>query len=383
MRDIVGGEKMARAFKTRFDSISDFNGFYITPPKTLGCDHGLATALPFPGLIAHKSEVFGIIPPKANGKWEELVRRGYPTIQFHKSGEIYKTPIAITLKLWLDIDLVNPGNGEATWFSPITFTSDTSDLWSPVYTLVIGESGYLSWEHVPTFSQSNKIYQASAANGGPKFPMKKLVKLDIFIDSNPITGYVKVWQDGILASHADLRSQNGFIDQIHAGFYSHASVSRGVCYNTLLEGKEVSSEAEAVSYFNRSTLTPFDVGIYSGKGNSLVYPIKPMESYSRVSMIRNAWAANGGDVAKVKQSISVDNGVTWIDWGGFTTPGGNIINKDGNTISGCSFVTMFPFPQQESENRLIKMEIDAILPISTLIEIELSENRFEVQEILK
>jgi hypothetical protein len=220
----------AKYFGTSFQNIAEFSSFYITTPGTYGCNHLISSENLCDGLPSHKAE---ILSSNAANNDPAFPHRGYPTIQLYKTLGAFKTPCRISFALSLDIVLGVHSTDD--WFSPLTFTDDETDAWDNVITLALGPTGYLSWFHVPTTGLGQYIYQASAAAGGPKFPMRKWVNLEIEADYTAPVGYVKCWQDGKLVSHAPVTGRLPRISQIHAGLYASASVPSGIVYNGKFE----------------------------------------------------------------------------------------------------------------------------------------------------
>lgn len=72
--------------------------------------------------------------------------------------------------------------------------------------------------------------------------MRQWVEIKIYADFARDSGYVKVWQDGILVSHARVNGGNGYLAQAHFGLYAPHSLSRGMVYNDDLIIREVDSE---------------------------------------------------------------------------------------------------------------------------------------------
>jgi len=82
-------------FTSSFESVNDFDEFYITPQNHLGTTfHELTTANAHSGVHSHKAWINGKNPKsKSNNN-----HRGYPTIQFQKTNEgVFQTPCYISL----------------------------------------------------------------------------------------------------------------------------------------------------------------------------------------------------------------------------------------------------------------------------------------------
>jgi hypothetical protein len=240
-----------RSFETSFESLSDFYGFYIVPPGDYASSHELSSDLVRTGQYAHKA---WILAPRAgnNDGLKYLPHRAYPTVQFQKTPDgIYRTPCLVTLWVNLDMALVDmPAGSIDDWFSFATLTPDSSDSWSRTVCVNIAVDGYVRLVHVPSQGEQKYIYQVDPSNdptGVLLFPYRQWVRLDIYIDYDKSNGYAKVWQNGMLISHALVKGGVGGLAQAHFGLYASAAIPSGTIYNDDLRIKEVSGEAEAMS----------------------------------------------------------------------------------------------------------------------------------------
>lgn len=214
-----------KPYKTSFESLADFEGFYITPPGDYNTTHELTTEKSVTGSYSHKGTLLAANDVDNLNSMGYLPHRGYPTFQFQKTiAGVYKAPCIIRLKIWLDILLqFRPGLND--WFSPLTGTADETEGWADVVTLGIGPTHYLGFEHVPTFDKADHIYQASALNGGPQFPMREWVDIRVEVAGD---GILSAFQNEALVSKARVDQFSGIIAQMHAGMYASAA-----CYYAL------------------------------------------------------------------------------------------------------------------------------------------------------
>src|SRR3989344_7703012 len=238
-----------RSIETSFESASDFDGFYIVPSGAYDSSHNLSTEQVYDGTYAHKAWILKS-RAKNNDGFVYLPHRAYPTLQFHKlEGGVLRTPVLVSLWIYLDINLTDREKGIDDWFSPITLSSDPSDDWSRVVTVGLGPDGYMKLVHVPNHNEQEHIYQASIENdldGKLLFSQKKWVRLDLFIDFDSENGYAKLWQDGVLISHAKVNGGKGTLAQGHLGMYASAAVPSGIVYNDKLRIREIADETEAI-----------------------------------------------------------------------------------------------------------------------------------------
>lgn len=246
----------ARSFESSFESISDFDGFYIVPPGEYDSSHELSTDIVHDGTYAHKAS---ILTARATDNEGIAYRphRAYPTIQLQKTpGGIFRTPCLVTLWVYLDIALVDRPTGHVDdWFSFATLTPDSSDNWTRTVLVNIAPDGYARLVHVPRQGEQIYIYQADSTNdptGTLLFPHRLWVRLDIYIDFDSNAGYAKVWQNGVLISHASVQGGTGGLAQAHFGLYASAAIPVGTIYNDELRITEVEEETEALALVNSS-----------------------------------------------------------------------------------------------------------------------------------
>ena len=71
--------------------------------------------------------------------------------------------------------------------------------------------------------------------------------MDLLIDFNQSSGYAKLWQNGILVSHALVEGGRGGLSQAHFGLYAAAAVASCTIYNDKLRIIEIKDECEALS----------------------------------------------------------------------------------------------------------------------------------------
>lgn len=249
----------ARTWRSSLESLAPFynQGWYVTSPGDYRSSHAITAEAGVDSCYSHKSWILGARASTNDGAGASLPHRAYPTMAFQKTtGGTFKTPALITFYAWVDIKL-QARTGLDDWFSPITVTPDSTTAWARVVTLTVGPEGYLSLMHVPLQNERILSYQASSANGGPKFPMRKMVRIDLYIDFDPRYGYAKAWLDGKLVSYGLVQGGNGRLAQMHLGLYSSAATqyatdgkSPAVVYNDKVTVTEVTDESQAVTAVN-------------------------------------------------------------------------------------------------------------------------------------
>lgn len=228
-----------RTFATSFESIADFAGFYIVPQGYMGTSwHEQSRERVYSGLFSHKAWIQGINPPSTLIKNNN--HRAYPTIQFQKTPSgVFNSPLEIEFRVWLDMPL-KARKGENEWVSFATFTDDPTNAWKRTVLVNLSWDGRLHLMHVPRQGMQEYLYQ----NTTLKFPQRQWVHVRVFLDTRATGGYAKVWQDGVLVSHARITDMNGTLAQAHFGLYAAPSISRGVIFNDDLIIREVRGESE-------------------------------------------------------------------------------------------------------------------------------------------
>lgn len=227
-----------KEFVTSFETADDFSEFYLTPQEHLGTtNHKLSDLIVHNGTYSHKAWVTGANPPSTIGVNNN--HRGYPTIQFQNTTKgVFKTPCYITLWVWLDIELQeNTTGGDDDWFSFATFTDDESDNWSRTVLVNLNHNGYVHLQHTSDQGQQTTIFQTTNLT----FPQKEWVELKMYLDFRD-NGYAKVWQNGQLVSHANIRNITNRLSQAHFGMYAPPQITSGIVYNDDLKIIEVDEE---------------------------------------------------------------------------------------------------------------------------------------------
>ena len=243
-----------RSFISSFEQIDDFAGFYLTEQGHLGTTrHELSSTQVHSGTFAHRGWIDGANDeiPSTNTN-----HRGYPTVQLHKTtGGSFRGPILVTLWVWLDMPL-NPAadGGVDDWFSFATFTSDESDNWSRTVLVNLGVDGFVHLMHVPNQGEQTHIFQTDSV----AFPQRQWVELTIYLDFSA-AGYAKVWQDGILVSHASVQGMDNRLAQAHFGMYCPPQMSSGEVFNDDLRIEMVTGEPEMATVADPAPAMPLSL----------------------------------------------------------------------------------------------------------------------------
>jgi len=240
-----------RIFESSFESINDFDGFYIVPQGDWDSWHELSSEKVRDGSLSHKAWITAARAADNDGL-EYRPHRAYPTIQLHKTAEgSFVTPCLISFYAYLDMELEDKPAGKIDdWFSFATLSPDPSDYWIRTVLVNIAPDGYLRLVHVPDQGEQEYLYQAGAdsdAGGALLYTYRDWVRIDIYLDLSRDAGYAKVWQNGVLVSHARVEGGDGLLAQAHFGLYASAAVASGTVYNDALSIREVAGEDEALS----------------------------------------------------------------------------------------------------------------------------------------
>ena len=220
-------KKTTKEFRSSFENVSDFSGYYLTPQKYKGTSfHQLSTANVHSGKYAHKAWIDGKNSPSTI--FTNNNHRAYPTVQLHKNSlGSFKTPCSITFWVWLDIELKqSTTRSEDDWFSFATFTDDESDRWRRTVLVNLNHKGFVHLQHVPNQGKQEHIFQTQTIT----FPQKQWVELKVYLKFGA-DGYAKVWQDGQLVSHAQIKNTTNKLAQAHFGLYCSPQLQSGVVYN--------------------------------------------------------------------------------------------------------------------------------------------------------
>lgn len=214
-------------FRSSFESVADFAGFYIVPVKPdSSAAHRLDDREVLTGEFSHFAWI--IRSNEESTARTNRNHRAYPTIQFHKTQNgVLSTPLCVSLYVWADFDLEDRlGRQEDQWFSLATFTDDASDHWRRTILVNVSHDGLVHLQHVPQQGQQDHIFQSIDV----LFPYRQWVHLEIELDFSS-AGYAKVWLDNELVSHANVEAIRHQLAQAHFGLYAAPSLSTGEIRN--------------------------------------------------------------------------------------------------------------------------------------------------------
>jgi hypothetical protein len=165
----------------------------------------------------HASRGWIIGPASAN-------HRAYPGIQADDPTNIpdpITTPLVNTYMVWLDADYAAMGSQQ--WISIGTWANNTAWV---VHTLSVRERK-LRLAHTDPFEGE---YIGPLPR--PDFPLRRWVRITVYVEYNGATGFTEVWQDGVPMLRGDyLESAGTDLLRAHWGLYAHPGVSYALLYN--------------------------------------------------------------------------------------------------------------------------------------------------------
>jgi hypothetical protein len=194
----MSGFSITKVFKTGFESMNDFKGFYVTPLKHMNsASYELAQGMTTSGSSAFKAWIFAPNPVSGNA---DAAHRAYMAIQMYKTGSYYGIVFA-ELSAWVDVPLT--ADQDKDWISLASFCTYSDDMWLRAIQVNLNKDDVIQLTNVPVQTQAvDDIFQAKDM----KFPMKQWVKISVLmdfgLDNEYKSPYVKVWQDEKLASAA-------------------------------------------------------------------------------------------------------------------------------------------------------------------------------------
>lgn len=259
-RDLRDPDAPPRVWTTSFESVDDFQGFFIENASNWDSAQELAGTGAYEGLSYHRAWVTG--PRDAhNDGTEYRPHRAYPTLQFQKTPEgTFPTPCLVTLWVWADMVLVDrPAGAIDDWLSLATLSPDATDLWARTVLVNLTPDGYLKLVHVPTQGQQERTFQVDAASdpgGDLRFPHKTWTRLDIYLDLDASKGQARVWQNGEPVSAARVQGGSGRLAQAHFGLYASAAVAEGEVGNDALRVLQMADLDEAERRVRSETQQP-------------------------------------------------------------------------------------------------------------------------------
>lgn len=202
--------RIGKQFYTSFESISDFNGFYIVPIINQGtATQSLSNDQRVSGELAHKAFIYGT---NTVSMTENTNHRAYPTIQLAKTKTgILTDAVLIEFSVWADFDLRKVEN--ESWFSLATFTSYDDQYWYRAYLINVDADYRVHLMHVPNHDEViYDIYQTDSVS----LPRKKWAKITAYIDYTSAnkfkSPFISVWQDGELVSAARFNDRVNLVD---------------------------------------------------------------------------------------------------------------------------------------------------------------------------
>lgn len=152
------------------------------------------------------------------------VHRAYPGIHSGDASNIeepIETPAVNSYMVWLDADFDSMNDQE--WISIGTWANNTAWV---VHTLSV-RGGKLRVAHLDPFDGE---YIGPLPR--PDFPLRRWVRITVYVDYNGNTGFTQVWQDGVPMIRGNFTKAYGTqLLRAHWGLYASANVSDALLYN--------------------------------------------------------------------------------------------------------------------------------------------------------
>ena len=150
--------------------------------------------------------------------------RAYPGISADDPSNIedpIPTPLVNSFMVYLDADFDALGSGEwihlGTWGNNVDWVVHTMSV----------RGGMLELAHMSPF-----LGEYIGPLPREPFPLRRWVRITVYIEYNGATGYVHVWQDGVPIFRGDYTNHPGtHLLRAHWGMYASAGVGAGVQYN--------------------------------------------------------------------------------------------------------------------------------------------------------
>ena len=227
-------EESLREWKSSFESISDFNGFYITEQNHLNSTFHIQDSINVrTGKYAHKAWIEEKNEPSTKNINNN--HRGYPTVQLYKTNEGgFRSPFYFELYVWVDADLIE--REEDDWISLATFSDSKTDSWERTVLVNLSWDGFLHLAHVPNQGLLSHTFQTKTI----RFPQREWVKVSGYFQFGE-EGSAKVWQNDELVSESMIENTIPELNQAHFGLYAPPHMESGVVYNDDLLIQEVNS----------------------------------------------------------------------------------------------------------------------------------------------
>lgn len=254
-----------KKYQTSYERLGDFRTFsgvpwYIEGGPNYGSLMDSSFEVVYHGILSHKHWINPDSAPRDidnESTPEYLPYRAYQTIQLNKATGIgYMEKTLLSVYIWTDIHLQDRV-GIDDWLSLITMTCDTSDAWQRTILANLTIDGYIRLVHVPNQGQQNHTFQVGPSNnptGSKKWKQKRWNRVDMYIDTDSVSGKAILWQNGVKMSEAPVRQCQGsigtppltpYLIQLHLGLYASAMLTYGVVYNDKLRLIEVANDSVA------------------------------------------------------------------------------------------------------------------------------------------
>ena len=149
--------------------------------------------------------------------------RAYPVIHASDPANIVApvtNPLVSSFMVWLDCDWSGMSSGE--WIHLASWANNTQ--WR-VHTMSV-RNRRLEFAHTEPFGG-----EYIGPLPVPDFPLRRWVRMTVYIEYNGDNGFVQAWQDGVAMLRAKITIPGNALLRAHWGMYAHPDVANAVQYN--------------------------------------------------------------------------------------------------------------------------------------------------------
>lgn len=254
-----------KKYQTSYERLGDFKTssgqmWYTETGSSYGSFIDSSMEVVYHGILSHKHWINPDSAPRDidnESTPNYLPFRSYQTIQLHKANGIgYMGKTLLSFYAWTDVDLYERV-GIDDWLSLATLTCDTSDNWQRTILANLTPDGYIRLVHVPNQGEQNHTFQINATNNptlSRKWKHKRWNRVDMYIDTDSVSGKAILWQNQFKMSEAPVRQCQGslgsppltpYLIQVHLGLYASAMLEKGLVYNDKVRLIEVANDSVA------------------------------------------------------------------------------------------------------------------------------------------
>lgn len=172
----------------------------------------------------------GVTPPHGSHMYKGWITNSSPDLHRAYPGVVYDipTPVINTFMVYLNVDYARMASTDwvhlGTWGNNLTWALHTMSV----------RDRKLVFAHTDPFEG-----EYIGPQPRPDFPLRRWVRLTVYLRYQGTTGYVQVWQDGVpmlRGTVAQLQNYSGTnLQTSHWGMYANGQMNHGVQYNDRIE----------------------------------------------------------------------------------------------------------------------------------------------------